>query len=56
MESLGIALTAIKNNIPVIFIKGVSDTKTGGAKEYKNMVEQSATAAFNVLLSIIESI
>lgn len=56
MESLGIALTAIKNNTPAVFIKGVSDTKTGGANEYKKMVEISATAAFNVLLSIIESI
>lgn len=53
MESVGIALTCYKNNVPVIFVKGVSDTKHGGAEEYNKMVSTSSAVAFDVLLKVL---
>ena len=54
MEALGIALTAIKNNIPTLFIKGVSDTKTGGAKEFEQMIKESSSTTFELVLELIK--
>lgn len=56
MEALGIALTAIKNNIPTLFIKGVSDTKTGGADEFSKMIKESSSTTFNLVVELIKEI
>lgn len=53
MEALGIALTCHKNNKPVVFIKGVSDTKNGGPEEYNKMVSISSNFTFDVLLKVL---
>lgn len=56
MEALGIALTAIKNQIPTIFIKGVSDTKTGGAEEFSKMINESSSTTFELVVELIKHI
>ncbi len=56
MEALGITLTAIKNNIPTLFIKGVSDTKTGGANEFSKMIKESSSTTFQLVVELIKEI
>lgn len=56
MESLGIALTCLKNNVDFLFIKGVSDSKTGGAEEYKKMVDESSLKTYKILEKIAKTI
>ena len=53
MEAAGIYITSYVNNVPAIFIKGVSDTKTGGAEEFANMIKESSAIAFEILVDII---
>lgn len=53
MEAAGIYITSYANNVPAIFIKGVSDTKTGGAEEFTNMIKESSAVAFEILVDII---
>lgn len=56
MEAAGIYITAFKNKVPVVFIKGVSDTKTGGAEEFNNMILESSQTAYEILLDIVSKI
>lgn len=56
MEALGIALAAIKNDVPTIFIKGVSDTKEGGADEFNKMIVESSGVTFNLVIDLINII
>ena len=53
MEAAGIYITSYVNNVSAIFIKGVSDTKTGGAEEFANMIKESSAVAFEILVDII---
>lgn len=54
MESAGIALVAHKNKVPAIYIKGVSDSKSGGADEFNKMIYESSSKAYKLLLKIIK--
>ena len=56
MESAGIALTAHKNNVPVLYIKGVSDSRTGGADEFNNMILVSSAITYKLLLKIVKEL
>lgn len=56
MESSSIWLVAYKNNIKALFVKGISDTKKGGANEYLTLLKESCAATFNILLKIIEKL
>lgn len=53
MESIGIYLTCLKNNIECFFIKAVSDTIKGGAEEYYKFCNEVALKAFKILETII---
>ena len=55
MEAAGILITAKRNNVPALLVKGVSDSVTGGADEFGRMVHESATVCLKVLLKIIEN-
>ena len=56
MESAGIALAAHKNNVPVLYIKGVSDSRTGGADEFNNMILVSSAITYKLLLKIVKEL
>lgn len=55
MEAAGILITAKRNSVPALLVKGVSDSVTGGAEEFGKMVHEAATACFSMLLKIIEN-
>ena len=54
MEALGIAIAAHKYNVPTLFVKGVSDSKSGGASEFEKMIIESSECTFKILLKITE--
>ena len=56
MESAGIALTAYRHRIPVLFIKAVSDGITGGAEAFQNTCADVAKIALGVALRIVDSL
>lgn len=56
MESAGILLTANRNGVPALLIKGVSDSVDGGAEEFSKMISESALVCVNVMLKVIENI
>lgn len=56
MESAGILLTANRNQIPALLIKGVSDSVSGNAEEFAAMVHESAEVCVRVLLKILNSL
>jgi len=55
MEAAGILLTANRNGVPALLIKGVSDSVTGGAEEFLDMVHASAEVCVNVLIKILQT-
>lgn len=56
MEAAGIMLTAHRNKVPMLLVKGVSDSVTGGAMEFGEMVHRSAEVCLKVLLSVLEAL
>jgi len=56
MEAAGILLTANRNNVPVLLIKGVSDSASGGMDEFTKMVHASAEACVQVLWKILDKL
>lgn len=56
MESAGILFTCIKNQIPNLFIKVVSDGLFGGEEEYIREYEATSQKAFDTLVKTIESL
>ena len=54
MEASAIQLVATKNNVKTLFIKGISDSKAGGAEEFDRMIIESSKTAFEVIKSIVE--
>lgn len=55
MESAGVALTCINNNVPFLVIKAVSDGK-GGVSEYKEMVKRASKSYIELVYKILENI
>ena len=56
MEAAGILLTARRNRVPALLIKGVSDSVSGGADEFGEMVHSSAEVCVRVLLRILNEL
>ena len=56
MEASGLALIANKNNVPMLFVKGVSDTKNGSENEFYKMIEESSNVAFKLLVELINEL
>lgn len=56
MEAAGILLTANRNQIPVLLIKGVSDSVSGDASEFAAMVHESAEVCVRVLLKVLHNL
>lgn len=56
MESAGIALTAYRNHIPVMMIKTVADSITGGAEGYENSCLDTARICMEIALKIIANL
>lgn len=56
MEAAGILLTANRNGVPALLIKAVSDSVSGGAEEFKNLVSESALICVTTLMKVIEAI
>lgn len=55
MEAAGIVLTCNKNNIPCLLIKTVSDSVTGGVKEFKNTFNESARICLEITNRILDN-
>ncbi|MBP5298055.1 MAG: 5'-methylthioadenosine/S-adenosylhomocysteine nucleosidase [Lachnospiraceae bacterium] len=53
MESAGILLTCIRNKVPALCIKAVSDSVEGGEQEFAKMVHEASKACVRVLLKIL---
>ena len=56
MELAGIVLTCLHNNVDVISIKAISDSKYGSAEEYNAFAKSSSEFAFKIVKKIIERI
>ncbi len=54
MESAGIILTCIRNEVPMMLIKAVSDSMEGGAEEFNEMVSAAASTCVSVVKGILE--
>lgn len=54
MEAAGILLTANMHDVPVLFVKGISDTLHGGAEEFHSMYETSSDACFRIILNLLD--
>ena len=55
MESAGVALTCLNNNIPFVVIKAVSDGK-GGADDYKRLVMSASKSYIELIYKVLEVI
>lgn len=56
MEAAGILITANRNQVPVLLIKGVSDSVSGDAAEFAEMVHESASVCVRVLLKVLNNL
>ncbi len=56
MEAAAIQLIADMHSVPVLFIKGVSDSVNGGAGEFKAMFDESSASCFKILTSLLGSL
>ena len=54
MESAGIVITCAFNEIPCLLIKTVSDSLTGGGKQYSETVLQAVTQYVSVVEKVLE--
>lgn len=55
MEAAGIVLTCNKNKIPCLLIKTVSDGISGGVKEFKKAVNESARICLDITNKVLNS-
>ena len=55
MESAGVALTCLNNNIPFVVIKAVSDGK-GGVDEYRKLVMSASKSYVELIYKVLEVI
>lgn len=53
MESAGILLTALRNHVPALLIKAVSDSVSGGAEEFNRMVTEAAGVCCDIIIHIL---
>lgn len=53
MEAAGIILTCVRNQIPVMSIKMVSDSVHGGAEEFRETLDEASDACVHVLDQIL---
>lgn len=53
MEAAGIVLTCLRNEVPCLLIKAVSDTLIGGGKEFLQELERVSAECFEVVDQLI---
>ncbi len=56
MESAGIALTCLRNNVPCLMIKMVSDGIEGGAEEFYATFRTASAKALEVMEAVLKSL
>lgn len=56
MEAAGIVLTCVRNKVPCLSIKSVSDSVTGGEAEFKAMVSEASEECMEIVNKIVEVI
>lgn len=56
MESAGIMITCIRNEVPMMLIKAVSDSVEGNAAQFEEMVSEAAATCVSVVKAILEVI
>ena len=56
MESAGIVLTCLRNSVPCLFIKTVSDSINGGAEEFYEAVKSTSAICLEITEKIIKEI
>lgn len=54
MEAAGILLTADRAKVPVLMIKAVSDSVSGGAEEFSCMVSEAAESCVSAMLTVLK--
>ncbi len=55
MESAGIFICCYQNKIPCLFLKGISDSYSGGSQEFQKMASTSSLVAAKLFIDIIEN-
>lgn len=56
MEAAGIVLTSVRNGVPCLLIKAVSDSLTGGGAEFMTELKRVSAICFDVVDKIIRSL
>lgn len=56
MEAAGIVLTCNKNDIPCLLIKTISDSISGGAKEFFDTVNKSANTCLDITHQLLNTL
>ena len=56
MEAAAVVMTCIRNQVPVMLIKAVSDSLTGGAEEFFEAVQKASDEAFRVTDQVIRAL
>ncbi len=56
MEAAGIALTCHRNRIPYLLVKAVSDSLTGGSREFLTELDRVSRTCFDMVDKIIRSL
>lgn len=54
MEAAGILLTSIRNNVPCLLIKAVSDDVNGGGVDFAENVRNAAKKAIDLVIQLLE--
>lgn len=53
MEAAGVAYTCDRNNVPFLMIKAISDSLTGGNKEYSTELDKASKKCIEVVKTVI---
>ncbi len=56
MESAGIVLTCLRNQVPCLFIKTVADSISGGAEEFYDVVKATSAICLEIAEKIIKEL
>ncbi len=56
MEAAGIVRTCIRNQVPCLLIKAVSDSLTGGGKEFASELRRASTVCFDIVDQVLQAL
>lgn len=56
MESAGIVLTCLRSQVPCLLIKAVSDSLTGGGREFAAELQRASAACFDIVDHVLRTL